>query len=129
MTLSFFVYLELGLSIETSIIFQPLREPRWTANALRETALDVALPIGNGLHEVERDNRLCQKSSSSWQCLRGGPFLPRHHDNFDRWPAITDNRGQPKSIHGPGHIDIGDDQIDLLVGENFYGGVCIRNCG
>ena len=40
--------------------------------------------------------------------------IPRRHDDFDRWPAVSHGSREAETIHGPGHVDIGEDNPDVV---------------
>lgn len=53
--------------------------------------------------------------------------MARHNNDLDRWPAITDGRGQLQAIDRPWHINIRHDDPD--VGSAFENANCLVGVG
>src|ERR1043166_4170590 len=47
--------------------------------------------------------------------LRQGPPLARHDDHLGRGPLLDDTPSQGNAVQRSGHLDIGEDEIDVLM--------------
>ena len=59
--------------------------------------------------------------------MDAGATLSGHDDNLDRRPSIPDGRSKFQPIHRSGHVDVGQNKVDLAGTKTFNSLVCVGN--
>jgi hypothetical protein len=100
---------------------------RTTVPQLEDTWPILQLPNPNSFHQFALAYRLRDEAGARRQFFDLRVALSGHHHDLSGWPSIPDGGRQSQPIHDAGHIDVCQDEFDLVVIEKMDRIVSVGN--